>query len=54
MITSIMNISNKEEQNKRRSIMIDSKSLKKVDFTLEDKTFDEIKLSTSYYEKKPE
>ena len=47
-----MNISNnREEANKRRS-MIDSKSLKKVDFTIEDKTFDEIKLSTSYYEKK--
>lgn len=43
-----MNISNKNESGKHSS-MIESKSLKKVDFTMEDKTFDEIKLSTSYF-----
>lgn len=42
-----MNISGNEESTKHRS-MID----KKVDFTVEGKVFDEVKLSTSYYEKK--
>lgn len=51
VITSIMNISGKEDSTKHRS-MIDSKSSKKVDFTVEGKAFDEVKLSTSYYEKK--